>query len=112
MTHPNAVPPTAVDASELAAIQHRYEEAKAVLHDPAYPLTEEIDADAIRPPVPHDVTPPTEGMSAAARLLAQESVTERGRPSAAVAGPRRWWQAVLATFADWAGPIPAARSRG
>jgi uncharacterized protein (DUF1800 family) len=105
MTHPNAVSTTAVDTSELAAIQHRYEEAKAVLHDPAYPLTEEIDADAIRPPVPHDATPPTEGMSTAARLLAQEAVTERRRPSAAAAGPRRWWQAVLAAFA---GAAPAA----
>jgi len=109
MIHPEVVEGvTGADlaAPELAAIQHRYEEAKAVLHDPGYPLTEEIDLDAVKPPVPQHATPPTEAMSTAARLLAQRLVAERAGQSAVAAGPRRWWKAVRAAFPR---AVPVAR---
>ena len=97
----------------LAAIQQGYEEAKATIidpsraplnwvHDPAnpHPDTEEIDADAVLPPVPHDATPPTEAMSVAAKQLAEQPVTGSA-PSPGHASPRtgtslalqRWWRA-------------------
>jgi hypothetical protein len=100
MTHPEAVEDVAgadIAAPELAAIQNRYEEAKAVIIDPGsplYPATEAIDVHAVMPPVPHAATPPTEAMSTAARLLAEELVTEEARPSAVSPGPRQWWRAV------------------
>jgi hypothetical protein len=76
---------------ELAAIQHRYEEARAYialsggssdtaqdLADP-YPDTEAIDIRLVKPPAPHTVTtPPTTAMSVAARYLAERPEDESG----------------------------------
>ena len=88
MTHPNAVSATEVEAPGLAAIQHRYEQTKAAIHDPTHPLTEAIDVDAIKPPVP------------------------AGRPGrthhAPWNGPRRWWRALRRTASN---PFPPAVSR-
>jgi len=100
-------------APPLAAIQQGYEEAKASIidpsraplnwvHDPAdpHPATEEIDVDAVPPPVPHDATPPTEAMSVAAKQLAEQPLTGAGASPAHASprtadflGLRRWWRA-------------------
>jgi hypothetical protein len=79
----------------LVAVQRRYEEAGAHIVTPApssshstpsssdrYPETEEIDVRALKPPVAHIATPPTEAMSLAAILLAERSVIEEMRSSA------------------------------
>ena len=110
-------------APELVAIQHRYEEARACIVDPArsgsypepgcgdaHPPTEEIDVRTVKPPVGHDATPPTEAMSVAAKFLAERQVGEEaGSPAGAGAprprqprtdrpvpapGPSRWWRAI------------------
>ena len=73
---------------QLAAIEHRYEEAKAALHDTSHPLTEAIDADAIKPPVP-----------------TRHSARVR---RASWNGPRRWWRALRRTASS---PFPPAVSR-
>ena len=123
MTHPMAMePPEDGDAVEglpsadiaapqLAAIQHRYEEAKAVIIEPRstalHPATEEIDVDAVKPPVPHEATPPTEAMSTAARFLAEQQITLAPTPHRHTlpSGPRRWWRAVRAAL-HGAVPLP------
>jgi hypothetical protein len=100
-------------APQLAAIQQGYEEARASIidptraplnwvHDPAdpHPATEEIDVDAVPPPVPHEATPDTEAMSMAAKHLAElEAMGEEASPTGTSVrtsdplGLRRWWRA-------------------
>jgi len=105
--------PTNTDQTPLTAIQQGYEEARASIidptgaplnwiHDPAnpHPATEEIDVDAVPPPVPHDATPATETMSVAARQLAEQGLPGQAAalaptsPGAAgLTRLQRWWRA-------------------
>jgi hypothetical protein len=108
-------------ASELAAIQHRYEEARASIagladgcRDAAqdlaepYPETQAIDVRLAKPPIAHSATPPTTGMTVAARCLAEqpegESCPETQAPhrhaDRAPAPPRHggWWRAIRITL--------------
>jgi hypothetical protein len=97
----------------LAAIQQGYEEARACIidpdraplnwvHDPEnpHPATEEIDVDAVPPPVPHDPTPSTEAMTVAAKQLAEQQLLDEAALPAQTSprtadflGLRRWWRA-------------------
>jgi hypothetical protein len=108
-------------APELAAIQHRYEEARASIaglaggsRDAAedlaepYPETQAIDVRLAKPPTAHSTTPPTTGMTVAARCLAEqpegESCPETQAPhrhaDRAPAPPRHggWWRAIRITL--------------
>jgi hypothetical protein len=100
----------------LDAIQHRYEEAKASIVDPArslscsatcedaLPGTEAIDL-ATLPPVPPAETPGTEGMSVAARFLAERMVEEEARGTssgpAEDAVPRTSFEGNFAADSAW-----------
>ena len=110
-----------VVAPELAAIQHRYEEARASiaglsdgsgdaaqdLAEP-YPETQAIDVRLAKPPTAHSATPPTTGMTVAARCLAEqpegESCPEAQAPhrspdrAPAVGRPGAWWRAIRITL--------------
>ncbi len=110
-----------VVAPELAAIQHRYEEARASiaglsdgsgdaaqdLAEP-YPETQAIDVRLAKPPTAHNATPPTTGMTVAARLLAEqpedESCPEAQAPARSAdraPAPARhggWWRAIRITL--------------
>ena len=114
MTHPMAVEELLDDKaveelagdeialSLLAAIQHSYEEAKACIDDPdrsswpatpdgtePHPGTEKIDLRLVKPPAVRAVTtPPTAAMSLAARVVAEQPVSD-GVGSSAASGPQR-----------------------
>ena len=113
MTHPMAVEEVQddravgeLDGDEiagplLAAIQHSYEQAKALIDAPAgsqwpatpgktepHPGTEKIDLRLVKPPaVRVAATPPTATMSLAARLVAEQSVSDGVDSSTAMSGP-------------------------
>ena len=110
-----------VVAPELAAIQHRYEEARASiaglsdgsanaaqdLAEP-YPETQAIDVRLAKPPTAQSATPPTTGMTVAARCLAEqpedESCPETQAPhrhADRAPAPSRhggWWRAIRITL--------------
>ena len=72
---------------EHPAIRHRSQ-------DDLYPATEEIDVRALKPPVAHNATPPTEAMSIAAKFLAEQLVSEEMRASAeGLPGEQGYWRA-------------------
>jgi hypothetical protein len=97
----------------MAAIQHGYETARACIIDPArpswysaedsdaYPDTEEIGVHAVKPSLVTHALPGTEGMSVAARLLAEQMTWGglqaptrgfRSRPARVPPARGRWWR--------------------
>lgn len=110
-----------VVVSELAAIQHRYEEARASIAGlsdgyvdagqdlaDAYPETQAIDVRLAKPPTAHSATPPTTGMTVAARCLSEqpegENCPEMPAPHSHAdhaSAPQRhggWWRSIRITL--------------